>query len=236
MEAWESASGRGPSRRAIALLCAGYPDLPPDEAMRISVVERDLALLRLRERSFGGSLAAFAECSACAERLEFTLPTSALAATLESAAARNVEEMRDETSTVQIHHATSFDLEEAAAAPDMEGAKSVLLDRCVVALSDDGDSIAIETLPARLRDAAIARLEEMHGDAEISVRLACPACAHAGSVTFDIADYLWGEVRHAAARLMGEVHELAWAYGWSEREILAMSSRRRQNYLALIRQ
>ena len=38
----------------------------------------------------------------------------------------------------------------------------------------------------------------------------------------------------AAKRLLGEVHQLARAYGWPEATILAMSSRRRHFYLELV--
>jgi hypothetical protein len=51
----------------------------------------------------------------------------------------------------------------------------------------------------------------------------------------DIGRFLWFEVRNAAQRLLREVHELAYAYGWSESAILAMSFHRRQNYLAMVR-
>lgn len=36
------------------------------------------------------------------------------------------------------------------------------------------------------------------------------------------------------AHLYHEVHQLAWHYHWSEREILAMSRAKRRRYLALL--
>ena len=93
----------------------------------------------------------------------------------------------------------------------------------------------IVALPDALRDAALDRLDAMHEAAEVTLRLACPACDERQSVHFDIASFLWAEIRHAAEHLLDEVHELAWAYGWSEGAILAMGAARRQAYLERVR-
>jgi len=53
---------------------------------------------------------------------------------------------------------------------------------------------------------------------------------------FDIGSFLWAELDAWAARILGEVHELASVYGWSEHDILEMSAVRRQAYLHLIAQ
>jgi len=53
---------------------------------------------------------------------------------------------------------------------------------------------------------------------------------------FDPAAFLLSEVDGYAARLTGEVHRLARAYGWSEASILEMSPVRRQRYLSLLLQ
>ena len=50
---------------------------------------------------------------------------------------------------------------------------------------------------------------------------------------FDIATVLWTELAGLARSLIEEVDALASAYGWSEREILALSGRRRRAYLEL---
>jgi hypothetical protein len=47
--------------------------------------------------------------------------------------------------------------------------------------------------------------------------------------------FFWQELDDWADRVLRDVHELASAYGWPENEILALSPRRRQCYLDLIR-
>ena len=49
-----------------------------------------------------------------------------------------------------------------------------------------------------------------------------------------MASFVWEEVDAAARRLLGEVHALASAYGWSQEEILALGSQRRAAYMRLI--
>ena len=47
----------------------------------------------------------------------------------------------------------------------------------------------------------------------------------------DILSFLWAEVDSLAKRLLCDVHILAWAYGWREKDILALSEFRRRYYL-----
>jgi len=69
------------------------------------------------------------------------------------------------------------------------------------------------------------------GAADIALDLRCVACPHAWQLTLDIVRFLWAEVNALAKGYLNEVHMLAWAYGWREADILAMSSARRQFYL-----
>jgi len=65
--------------------------------------------------------------------------------------------------------------------------------------------------------------------------LTCPACGHAFRVSFDIVSYFWSEVEDWAHRVLVDIHTLAAAYGWSERQILALSPMRRQLYVDMVR-
>ena len=65
--------------------------------------------------------------------------------------------------------------------------------------------------------------------------MTCTACGETWSDVLDAAAYLWAEIEAAAHRLLGEVAEIAKALGWSEQEILAMSTSRRRAYLQIAR-
>ena len=73
---------------------------------------------------------------------------------------------------------------------------------------------------------------QLQGDVEPS-----PAPEHRSEqwpFDFDPAGFVWEEIRADALQLLDEVHQLASAYRWSERAILAMSATRRAAYLARI--
>ena len=62
----------------------------------------------------------------------------------------------------------------------------------------------------------------------------CPACTFTWSEPFDIVTFFWAEIDAWARRLLADVHVLASSYGWSERDILALSPVRRQYYLEMV--
>ena len=59
----------------------------------------------------------------------------------------------------------------------------------------------------------------------------CIACGETWTDRLDVVGYVWEEITERARRLLDDVHGLAAHYGWSEREILAMSGARRDAYL-----
>ena len=158
------------------------------------------------------------------------LPAEQIAASLQAVNANCT--LAQDGVTVRLRVANTRDLMDAADAPDLEAARLLLLARCAEAMDGHGQIVA---LPDALRDAAFEQLDAMHEAAEVTLALACPACDAWQSVHFDIASFLWAEIRHAAERLLDEVHEVAWAYGWSEGAILAMGAARRQAYLERVR-
>jgi hypothetical protein len=230
LAAWERGGAQSATARAVTLLLAGCPALDEAEAAGLPVTVRDHALLVLHARSFGPTMSAFTVCQSCGERLEFTLPTRQVAASLQNADV-DCTLARDGV-TLHLRQANTRDLQDAAAAPDLELARGMLLARCAEAFDADGRQVA---LPEALQDAALEQLDAMHEAAEISVVLVCPGCAVRQTVYVDVVSFLWDEIRPAAQSLLGEVHELAWAYGWAESAILAMSPSRRRAYLECVR-
>ena len=70
--------------------------------------------------------------------------------------------------------------------------------------------------------------------AETNLALDCPSCGHQWNDVLDIGSFVWAEIEARARRLMSEVHALATAYGWSERETLSLSPARRAGYLRMV--
>jgi hypothetical protein len=71
--------------------------------------------------------------------------------------------------------------------------------------------------------------------AEIRLKFDCAECGHQWDESLDIVDFVWLEIEARAKRLLVEIHTLATAYGWSEREILSLSEPRRRLYLEMVR-
>ena len=91
-------------------------------------------------------------------------------------------------------------------------------------------------LPATVMDAFNVTLAEHDSSAEIELTMNCPACRNHWQLLFDIMTFLWREITVQAKRLLRDIHILARAYGWSERDILAMSATRRHLYLEMVEQ
>jgi hypothetical protein len=70
--------------------------------------------------------------------------------------------------------------------------------------------------------------------AETRIALRCPACGHEQDEILDIATFFWAEIAAVAKRLLGEVHTLASAYGWTEVQVLSLSAGRRSLYMEMV--
>jgi hypothetical protein len=75
-----------------------------------------------------------------------------------------------------------------------------------------------------------AALEAQAPEVVCTVSAPCPECGHANAVDIDP----YGALARSPEGLLAEVHQLAWHYHWSEREILGLPRERRMHYLALI--
>jgi hypothetical protein len=224
LDAWEHGRRATPGERGLLLLEAAEPSQPAAALAGWSTGERDAALLRLRERLFGPSLAGVATCTRCGEPLDLEfdvgdvlLPAAAAPATL-TATADGV--------TVTFRVPTAGDLAELGrtgpAAPERW-----LLERC---LTDGGAT----GLPPAVAEAVSVAMERADPRAETVLELTCPACAARWTTTLDIVEFLWLELESWALRMLDTVAALASAFGWSERDILALSPWRRRHYLELI--
>ena len=220
---WERGSRQGAAARALTMLGAALPGSTREELARYGIGRRDACLLELRERTFPGALEAYAECPRCAAPLEYALEASDLRAR-GARAEEGPLTMEAEGVRLELRIPDTTDLECAVRAASVEEARREIARRCISGWPGG-------ELPEAVVAQAAARLEEADPGADLVIDLECPACGERWQAVFDIASYLWTEVQAAAKRLMGEVVVLARAFGWRERDILAMSPARRRFYL-----
>jgi hypothetical protein len=157
----------------------------------------------------------------------------------------------------------SLDLAQIARCGDVDAARNLLVQRCVVhaAILADKSAMGAINRPLHLDSATGAINRPLHLDvagaslvglpetviaalaeymtqcdpqAEVQLNLTCPVCGQSWPVMFDVVSFFWSEICVQAKRLLREVHTLARAYGWREADILEMSAARRQFYLEMV--
>ena len=209
LDVWEQSRERTPVERALALLVQACPDRDPASLAALPVGRRDAALIDLREWSFGSEFACLAACPECRQDFELAFHAGDV-------------RLPDPVAPVQFPFRLpdSFDLAALGDARDVAEARRILAERCLPDATDQGE--------------AIRQLAEADPQADIEIVASCPACGFQWQAQFDIASLFWTEIEAWAPRVFGEVHVLASAYGWSERDILALSPWRRQHYLELV--
>ncbi|MGK9169300.1 hypothetical protein KXR53_23500 [Inquilinus limosus] len=226
---WERGLGETSVARGLALLELVHPDMDADTAADLSIGVRDGLLLDLRELLFGRTITGLVECPACGDTLETEMATGQLRA----APARAPLEISRGDYALSLRLLNSRD-QIAAERATPEERWRLLLDRCVASASRSGEPTAVTQLPAEVIAAVEDRIAELDPQADVQLALSCPACGHQWQAAFDILPFLWAELSEWAARTLRDVHRLASAYGWSERDILALSPIRRRHYLGML--
>jgi hypothetical protein len=234
LAAWEQSAPSHELLRPLMVLSAAYADAGPTQLGALPIAERNLMLLRLHRLSFGPVLRVFGVCQQCGARLEFEVPVAEMTAHVEGRSAADPIVWSEDGRQYRLRPVSTDDLVATLSALDLDAAQELLLRRCLevsppVETGQPAGTPAVPVSPAVLR-----RFEELHAAAELSCAIECPSCACREVLDFDIARFLWAEVQTAARRLLGEIHELASAYGWSQQDIAAMSPTRRRAYLELL--
>ncbi len=226
---WEEGVALRPVERALSLLCAAFPQVPVEDWASASIGRRDEALLILREALFGPTLEAAAGCPGCADELELSFRSDDVRGA--AVAGSDCLHIRVDGYDVQSRLPTSLDLLELASVE--RPTPQALLTRCVEVARRDGGDIDVDELPAAVVEEVVAGIARADPLADVQVAVVCPACGHETSIAFDVLSYLWSEIDDWAQQLCLDVHALACAYGWAERDIVMMSARRRALYLEL---
>lgn len=231
IDCWESA-GRAPEPwRALALLQSvhGGPDLAT--LAQLPVGKRDAALLELRRSILGDTVEALARCPSCGSAVEVDFRVSEILIPPGSEQKMRVEA---EGWGLDFRLPNSFDLVAASTSHDAGAARQVLLERCVTRVTHDEKQVPFADAPAGVIESMEASMAASDPQADVVFRLTCDACGAGWDADVEADSLVRTELSAAAARLLGEIHALAAAYGWSENEIIDLSPARRQAYLDLV--
>ena len=220
---WEQGSTLHPLDQGLLALTAALPDQKQDRIADWPLGRRNRALAELHCSCFGSTLQAWTSCPSCDEKMEFEIDVRTL-----------MSEAPDTGATIEVagqsfRLPTSRDLAQATGEPNPLAAANRLLLRCRLG-AEECPTLSDEEL--ELVGDKMALADPM---AELRLSLLCPACSHQWDETLDIARFLWTEIDARARRLLWEIHTFASAYGWTEAEILSLSTARRARYLEMIR-
>jgi hypothetical protein len=224
LSVWERGSRLHGLDQGLLVLSAAFPEAPSESLADWPLGRRNRALAALHCACFGPTLRGWLPCSRCGEKLEFEMDGRAIVG--EAGEEGTIEPI------VVVGHRfrvpTSRELALAAQASDAQTAEIRMLEACRL---DAG--ARVDWSPGE-QEAIGLKLAAADPMAETRLAFHCPSCGNDWHDTLEIAAFLWAEIEGRAKRLLWEVHAIAAAYGWTEKEILALSSARRALYFEMV--
>ncbi|HEY0866637.1 MAG TPA: hypothetical protein VGE01_04640 [Fimbriimonas sp.] len=224
IDLWEQGAGRSSVERG-GILAGKPPDAP--------VGTRNAALLSLRERLFGPSIEALACCPACGTWVEFSFDAGLVGHRPDEDFGSIEFELAEGRYRIDYRLPTSLDLAFIMRFANEAEAAAALAARCVLRTERNGEEVP--AIPEDAVDRLGEHLNEVDPGSAPSIRLSCSDCGHEWSALFDVEPFVWRELSLAAKAVLGDVHQLAQAYGWTESEVLSLSPARRRVYLEMVR-
>ena len=219
IELSEAGASLGPAGRALLLLEASGA-MTRAAAEGLSLGARERWLLTLRAAQFGPVLEMQQNCGACDVQFEFRLTAADLGMDRVVLPPENAQRIvHPAGAPVPVRAVTAGDLAATEGLRDPAEARSLLRTR----IAPGGDAIDDDEL-----DTILAELDP---DAELAIAAACPDCGATQTVMLDLAAFIWREIELRIPRLLQQVADLAHAFHWSERDILALPAARRRYYL-----
>jgi hypothetical protein len=237
--AWERSRELPEQEAVLAVLALALPERHINELANLPLGERNALLLEVRAATLGQRMDGFAVCPECGAQLELALDARELAKGIRAQDPRSADEVAGHT----MRAANTLDVLAASVAESEAQARSILVARTLNVTKAELDQANeldqtdqwLESQPEPVIELLLDRFEQINSSAEIRARFQCAECRSRTSVDVDIAHFFLREIARVARRLMTDIHELAGAYGWSERSIAAMSGARRAAYLEMLR-
>lgn len=209
---------RGGPHTRLAGLAAALAGVARDRLAALTLAMWEEQLFALRLALFGRRIEAEANCGHCGAGVSLIFSAEDLP--------REVTEFSGEIGALTLADLIAVEAEglrgEAGLAALLAAAMRI------------GRAQAAARLSAPDRAALIAALEARAAGLALEIGTACTECGASMVLPFDVAAFLDAELGARAARLLDEVHEIASAYHWSERQILALPTPRRHDYLSRI--
>jgi|SRR5450432_1012498 hypothetical protein len=232
---WEQGLDQPPLEKSIRLLGSACSATDLRDISHLSIGERDARLLALREWMFGDTLRNTAECPKCKEKAEWEINTAdlRLQKLLPDPGIR-IFEIDKSSYFIRFRLLDSDDISRAIKDPVYRTDEKKILSDCILEARKSGVICDAADLPEPVWEAMAGLMSKEDPQADIKVKISCPICKHQWQAKFDIMSFFWAEIHNWAQRMIQEIYLLARSFGWSEKEILNMSDRRRQMYIQML--
>lgn len=230
---WERGFSKSTAERGLILLAIAHPEEDIGLLAQMSIGQRNAQLMTLREQTLGAEMLSVVTCPSCRNTLELNFTVADILQPINLQPA-DILSLRMSDYQIKFRLPNSEDLIAISAITEISDAAKQLRNRCVLEATYHEQMIAVDELPDTINQSLIKRMEQIDPHADIQLRINCPYCGHSWDSPFDILAFFWQELTVWAHRLLREVHQLAFAYGWREVDILAMSPQRRKLYLEMI--
>jgi hypothetical protein len=228
VDAWEDGMGEPVVDRAPALLRSLGLLEPACDPADMTVGACDLLLFDLRCWLFGPDLDLVVTCPACGEVVELVIPVAEVAPAHPPARVSRVT-VEEDGLRIRCRLPTNGDFRTLAGIGQAATVED-LLEHCVEDMSGPDVPPATASLLPEVAERVVGALAASDPGADITADIECP-CGVVWAETVDIRSILWTELTRWVQARLSEVHLLARAYGWAERDILQMSPYRRRFYL-----
>ncbi|MBI4650376.1 hypothetical protein HY745_03640 [Candidatus Desantisbacteria bacterium] len=214
-----------------------------ENALLLSVADRDLLIINLRMMTFGHEIRGITVCphQNCGEKFDFTFDLTSLEIphTEERKELLKATFNRNKKPVNFSFRMPNGSDQEAIAdllSVDSYEAFLCLVSRCVVNI--DGLSCVSPEILSGFPENSLTDVEKAISKEMLSfdwdIKLLCPECENEIISTLDIQSFFWKEIQIAKDDLWNEVHKLAFYYHWPESDILALSRWKRKMYLNYI--
>lgn len=228
LKIWDQGSHLHPVDRALFLVTQARMDIPVDIVADLSLGFINKSLIQMQLELFGHQMSAIVRCSNCHESLELSLDLHRILQQLPDLENEALYSSCIHFNDYRFRLPNSRDLAFIYQQSDSADCVDGLLQRCCITQPDKSP------LSVEMMDAVASLMEEIDPALDINCNLVCELCDFQNSYPFDVGRYLWLEIESFAKKLLREIHILASSYGWSEQTILALTQKRRQQYLNMV--
>lgn len=216
---WEQGRALPRLQRALWYLQHQDPQQSWERLLELPIGERDRRLFALRRQLFGPSLHVFTTCPHCGLELEFSFDSEPLCDPIGEDLTVSFD--LDGTEVRLLNTADQLTISRLSEDQVMH----YIMKNCVH-VRDGRDLLNL--------DGVIDAMVQQDPLAEILLQPQCEQCGHEWPLLLDVVSFFQKELDDYATSLLQQVHILASAYGWTEKEILSLSPERRHTYMEML--